>query len=58
MLVKKIYTLLLGVRALASSRSYPILIPFLIFRKNFIKKIKKKKKKTPTTDALYLDEGL
>jgi hypothetical protein len=30
------------------------LVPFLIFRENFIKNIKK----TPTADALYLDEGV
>jgi hypothetical protein len=34
--------------------SYPILVPFLIFRENFMKNIKK----PPTADALYLDDGV
>jgi hypothetical protein len=36
----------------STSSSYLILVPFPIFRKNFIKNIKK----LPTVDALYLDE--
>jgi hypothetical protein len=36
------------------SNSYSILVPFPIFRKNFMKNIKK----LPTADALYLDEGV
>jgi len=35
-----------------TSSSYPILVPFPIFRENFMKNIKK----PPTADALYLDE--
>jgi hypothetical protein len=38
----------------STSSSYPILVPFPIFRENFIKNIKK----PPTADALYLDEGV
>jgi hypothetical protein len=38
----------------STSSSYPILVPFLIFRKNFMKNIKK----SLTADALYLDEGV
>jgi hypothetical protein len=37
-----------------TSSSYPILVPFSIFRENFMKNIKK----PPTVDALYLDEGV
>jgi len=36
----------------STSSSYLILVPFSIFRENFMKNIKK----PPTTDALYLDE--
>jgi hypothetical protein len=36
------------------SYSYPILVPFFIFRKNFMKNIKK----PSTVNALYLDEGV
>jgi hypothetical protein len=39
---------------LSTSSSYPILVPFPIFRENFIKNIKK----PPTADALYLEEGV
>jgi arginine/lysine/ornithine decarboxylase len=38
----------------STSSSYPILVSFPIFRKNFMKNIKK----PPTADALYLDEGV
>jgi hypothetical protein len=38
----------------STSSSYPILVPFLIFRETFMKNIKK----PPTADALYLDEGV
>jgi hypothetical protein len=36
------------------SSSYPILVPFPIFKENFMKNIKK----LPTADALYLDKGV
>jgi hypothetical protein len=38
----------------STSSSYPILVPFPIFRENFMKNIKK----PPTADTLYLDEGV
>jgi hypothetical protein len=38
----------------STNSSYPILVPFLIFRENFMKNIKK----PPTADALYLDDGV
>jgi hypothetical protein len=40
--------------AKSTSSSYPILVPFPIFRENFMKNIKK----PPTADALYLDDGV
>jgi hypothetical protein len=38
----------------STSSSYPILVPFPIFRENFMKNIKK----PLTADTLYLDEGV
>jgi hypothetical protein len=38
----------------STSSSYPILVYFPIFKKNFMKNIKK----PSTADALYLDDGV
>jgi hypothetical protein len=38
----------------STSSSYPILVPFPIFRENFMKNTKK----PPTADTLYLDRGV
>jgi hypothetical protein len=40
--------------AKSTSNSYPILVPFPIFKENFMKYIKK----PPKADALYLNEGV
>jgi hypothetical protein len=47
-----LFVLILILSLISTSSSYSILVPFPIFRKNFMKNIKK----PPTADALYLDE--
>jgi hypothetical protein len=52
--IRKSISLAIFRESKSTSSSYPILVPFPIFKENFMKNIKK----PPTADALYLDEGV